>query len=149
MNAGLMQTSKPSSLEIQTHRNVDPLLRKQVVQLEAAQVIEKIGGRGRDRTGGPLLAKQVLSQLSYTPIFQPTDSALSFTFYPICSCFTQKPIRPCSDHRTGLVNRAIANLPAANPGFYASPRALAPRNRACGAGAHPPAFRWSGCSGAA
>jgi hypothetical protein len=27
----------------------------------------KIGGRGRDRTGDPLLAKQVLSQLSYTP----------------------------------------------------------------------------------
>jgi hypothetical protein len=26
-----------------------------------------IGGRGRDRTGDPLLAKQVLSQLSYTP----------------------------------------------------------------------------------
>jgi hypothetical protein len=34
---------------------------------------EKIGGRGRDRTGDPLLAKQVLSQLSYTP----TDSAIS------------------------------------------------------------------------
>jgi hypothetical protein len=28
---------------------------------------ERIGGRGRDRTGDPLLAKQVLSQLSYTP----------------------------------------------------------------------------------
>ena len=27
----------------------------------------KVGGRGRDRTGDPLLAKQVLSQLSYTP----------------------------------------------------------------------------------
>ena len=25
------------------------------------------GGRGRDRTGDPLLAKQMLSQLSYTP----------------------------------------------------------------------------------
>jgi len=28
---------------------------------------EKVGGRGRDRTGDPLLAKQVLSPLSYTP----------------------------------------------------------------------------------
>jgi hypothetical protein len=28
---------------------------------------DKIGGRDRDRTGDPLLAKQVLSQLSYTP----------------------------------------------------------------------------------
>jgi hypothetical protein len=27
----------------------------------------KNGGRDRDRTGDPLLAKQVLSQLSYTP----------------------------------------------------------------------------------
>jgi hypothetical protein len=30
-------------------------------------LIDKIGGRDRDRTGDPLLAKQVLSQLSYTP----------------------------------------------------------------------------------
>src|SRR5271169_688243 len=30
--------------------------------------IKRIGGRGRDRTGDPLLAKQVLSQLSYTPV---------------------------------------------------------------------------------
>ena len=29
--------------------------------------MKKVGGRGRDRTGDPLLAKQVLSQLSYTP----------------------------------------------------------------------------------
>jgi hypothetical protein len=29
--------------------------------------LQKIGGRDRDRTGDPLLAKQVLSQLSYTP----------------------------------------------------------------------------------
>ena len=27
-----------------------------------------VGGRDRARTGDPLLAKQVLSQLSYTPI---------------------------------------------------------------------------------
>src|SRR5216684_31601 len=36
------------------------------------QMIEKIGGRDRDRTGDPLLAKQVLSQLSYTPTVAPT-----------------------------------------------------------------------------
>jgi hypothetical protein len=67
MKAGLLQSSKPSSLEIQTYRNADPLLRKQVAKLGAAQVIEKIGGRDRVRTCDPLLAKQVLSQLSYTP----------------------------------------------------------------------------------
>jgi len=59
MNAGFLQTSKPSSLEIQTHRNVDPVLRKQITKPGASQVLEKIGGRGRDRTGGPLLAKQI------------------------------------------------------------------------------------------
>jgi hypothetical protein len=32
---------------------------------------KQIGGRGRDRTGDPLLAKQVLSQLSYTPTVLP------------------------------------------------------------------------------
>jgi hypothetical protein len=31
------------------------------------RVNEKYGGRDRARTGDPLLAKQVLSQLSYTP----------------------------------------------------------------------------------
>ena len=31
-----------------------------------------VGGRGRDRTGDPLLAKQVLSQLSYTPTARVT-----------------------------------------------------------------------------
>jgi hypothetical protein len=30
-----------------------------------------VGGRDRDRTGDPLLAKQVLSQLSYTPTDDP------------------------------------------------------------------------------
>ena len=36
------------------------------------QLIEKIGGPDRDRTGDPLLAKQVLSQLSYTPTVRET-----------------------------------------------------------------------------
>ena len=31
------------------------------------QLTSGFGGRGRARTGDPLLAKQVLSQLSYTP----------------------------------------------------------------------------------
>ena len=32
------------------------------------------GGADRDRTGDPLLAKQVLSQLSYSPIQKPVSS---------------------------------------------------------------------------
>ena len=33
--------------------------------------LAKLGGADRDRTGDPLLAKQVLSQLSYSPIEKP------------------------------------------------------------------------------
>ena len=33
---------------------------------------QMVGGRGRVRTGDPLLAKQVLSQLSYTPTKETT-----------------------------------------------------------------------------
>src|SRR6267142_3884501 len=36
-------------------------------QFRKSFAVKRIGGRGRDRTGDPLLAKQVLSQLSYTP----------------------------------------------------------------------------------
>jgi hypothetical protein len=40
---------------------------------------QKFGGREGIRTPDPLLAKQVLSQLSYTPITRPTNSkALCF-----------------------------------------------------------------------
>ena len=33
-----------------------------------AGIAERFGGADRDRTGDPLLAKQVLSQLSYSPL---------------------------------------------------------------------------------
>ena len=39
-------------------------LREEAIEIGATQYN---GGRDRDRTGDPLLAKQVLSQLSYTP----------------------------------------------------------------------------------
>ena len=39
---------------------------------------EKFGGRDRDRTGDPLLAKQVLSQLSYTPTVGTTIDSNAF-----------------------------------------------------------------------
>jgi hypothetical protein len=35
---------------------------------EFAYALERVGGADRDRTGDPLLAKQVLSQLSYSPL---------------------------------------------------------------------------------
>ena len=56
------------------------------------------GGDKRDRTADPLLAKQVLSQLSYTPASKSLSlasktsgklSALARAFFP----FPQKPLR--------------------------------------------------------
>jgi hypothetical protein len=39
-----------------------------VVLWYKVHIEEQVGGADRDRTGDPLLAKQVLSQLSYSPI---------------------------------------------------------------------------------
>ena len=36
----------------------------------SSNTLEEFGGADRDRTGDPLLAKQVLSQLSYSPTLQ-------------------------------------------------------------------------------
>ena len=38
---------------------------KEGTELDA---VNEVGGADRDRTGDPLLAKQVLSQLSYSPV---------------------------------------------------------------------------------
>jgi hypothetical protein len=51
------------------------------------------GGRGRDRTGDPLLAKQVLSQLSYTPTVEVT-SILKY-FHPRRNPFLRIVLLPC------------------------------------------------------
>jgi hypothetical protein len=48
--------------------------------ISTPQVFEhQIGGAERDRTADPLLAKQVLSQLSYSPIFwyKPTKQCFA------------------------------------------------------------------------
>ena len=47
-------------------RNYDTLI-KDSAQKWCPKVVPESGGGERDRTDDPLLAKQVLSQLSYTP----------------------------------------------------------------------------------
>ena len=42
---------------------------------------EYLGGADRDRTGDPLLAKQVLSQLSYSPTRKFQLSVISFQWF--------------------------------------------------------------------
>ena len=58
MKSGLLQRLDTVRIEPKV-----PLLR---FRLEAIQ--RRFGGADRDRTGDPLLAKQVLSQLSYSPL---------------------------------------------------------------------------------
>ncbi len=64
---------------------------------------EESGGRGRDRTGDPLLAKQVLSQLSYTPTvgtlidfkaIAPVRKLRNSTFTLYCVRTVSKPLSP-------------------------------------------------------
>ena len=43
-------------------------LRRLAASARQSSTLSKIGGAERDRTADPLLAKQVLSQLSYSPI---------------------------------------------------------------------------------
>jgi hypothetical protein len=43
------------------------------------------GGADRDRTGDPLLAKQVLSQLSYSPVFHSRAAQQAAGALAICS----------------------------------------------------------------
>ena len=45
----------------------------EAVSLPKESYGQMVGGRDRDRTGDPLLAKQVLSQLSYTPTSTTTS----------------------------------------------------------------------------
>ena len=45
--------------------------------LDSLPATRASGGAGRDRTDDPLLAKQVLSQLSYSPVCSDQRSAVS------------------------------------------------------------------------
>ena len=59
----------PSGLEPPTSRLSG--VRSNHLSYEPITILKDGGGDERDRTDDPLLAKQVLSQLSYTPIFSP------------------------------------------------------------------------------
>ena len=67
------------------------------------------GGSGRDRTDDPLLAKQTLSQLSYTPMKRPvTGSGAAQSLRPISALEAR-------DRRGLLVLVAGAGLEPAGP----------------------------------
>ena len=51
------------------HLSYEPVFAFGVSQVSFLPSLPFLGGDNRDRTDDPLLAKQVLSQLSYTPVF--------------------------------------------------------------------------------
>ena len=55
---------------------------KPILVIIGSSITFATGGDKRDRTVDPLLAKQVLSQLSYTPIFSREHKALFRSSYP-------------------------------------------------------------------
>jgi hypothetical protein len=67
------QSAKPGGLTQTLEPGGFSALRRNLKQNHKKQDSKKRGGADRDRTGDPLLAKQVLSQLSYSPI--PTQLA--------------------------------------------------------------------------
>ena len=88
--------------------------RKSAWQPEAANPLiemKEFGGRGRARTADPLLAKQVLSQLSYTPTGRSRKSRI-----PWCRQKMQRPPLPmcasAKECRTDRNNRGQIHAPA-------------------------------------
>jgi hypothetical protein len=81
---------------------------------------ELAGGADRDRTGDPLLAKQVLSQLSYSPLELP----------PVADYhrgLARNQIRP----QAKLVSRLVGYGVAARPAISNNPRRLKKRCGNC------------------
>ncbi len=80
------------------------------------------GGDERDRTDDPLLAKQVLSQLSYTPVFPygmrtPKIKQRLFPLIP------DLEVNPISFNRTGLHRKEVIqpHLPIRLPCYDFTP----------------------------
>jgi hypothetical protein len=62
------QAARASLLKVQSPQYGDSTSSRHRLTYKSNMPIEKHGGAERDRTVDPLLAKQVLSQLSYSPI---------------------------------------------------------------------------------
>ena len=80
------------------------------------------GGDERDRTDDPLLAKQVLSQLSYTPISgsapQKLNNDVSFLLIPLTLDVNQLYSKPICLHRKEVIQ---PHLPIRLPCYDFSP----------------------------
>ena len=63
-------------------------------QEQGSEAVDRVfGGRDRDRTGDPLLAKQVLSQLSYTPTAR---TSIDFRAIPAVRKLLERILDPLS-----------------------------------------------------
>jgi hypothetical protein len=84
------------------HRNVDPLLRKQITKLRAPQVIEKIGGRDRVRTCDPCLVSRKPNLKS--------DSSYSFQFNEMARPAGLEPAAFCFEGNQGQILNACSGV---------------------------------------
>ena len=76
----------------------------------ACRLALEVGGADRDRTGDPLLAKQVLSQLSYSPLMVGLDR-LELSTSPLSgvrsSHLSYRPASTCADLDPTLLRRSF------------------------------------------
>jgi hypothetical protein len=85
----------------------------------------RFGGADRDRTGDPLLAKQVLSQLSYSPTRPPRKAKIAF-WGPRCASAAKMvglgrvelPTSPLSGVRSNQLSYRPNGWPATPPSKY-------------------------------
>ncbi len=82
--------------------------------------MKMVGGRGRDRTGDPLLAKQVLSQLSYTPIVGVTLILKHFPSFLPLHFMASSLDRARTVHLSAHCTRTVLIGCAATVGFGSS-----------------------------
>ena|SRR5271156_507722 len=100
-----MQWQDYVNTELGTARISEGFGRDVTTAAKTIETKEKFGGRDRDRTGDPLLAKQVLSQLSYTP----TARTLNFKAFTTIRKVKKPPCR--KHHRLQGLALALAATP--------------------------------------
>jgi hypothetical protein len=109
----LIATVRPRAVEpIHLLKGRSPSRRKPGSRTPAFEQSRRSGGADRDRTGDPLLAKQVLSQLSYSPVSMVGLGRFELPTSPLSGVRSnQLSYRPeCPDPRVPALLFPVAGL---------------------------------------